>query len=208
MIQKWQWAIIHALYSLLREVDWSYTSKDSQITPAVLWMNINKNPGISQSLFVIPALVRWYSQVHPKFSLALRHAPKLITITPIILLYQSSEMPVTPVPVVRDPSYSEGLPEYPPRVWYSPEIDASKFTLHILSDTPGVFQRLKYILLMKQLDCTTSIASTQNNGIHRIYFSLHTSFNRSNYLASKWNCGLISIRGVDWATSQSNHFNL
>jgi len=37
------------------------------------------------------------------------------------------------------PSYSEGWQECPPRVWYSPEIDASKFTLHILSDTPGGF---------------------------------------------------------------------
>jgi len=116
--------------------------------PAVLRMNIQKNPGISQSLFVIPMLVRRHSRVYPKFSPALRCAFKLITITPIILLYQSSEIPVTPVPVVRDPSYSEGLPEYPPGVWFSPEIDASKFTLHILSDTPGVFQWLKYILLM------------------------------------------------------------
>jgi len=112
-------------------------------------MNIQKYPGISQSLFVIPALVRQHSQVHPKFSPALRRAPKLITITPIVLLYQCSEIPVTPVPVVRDPGYSAGLPEYSPRVLHSPEIDASKFTLHILSDTPVVFQRLKYILLMQ-----------------------------------------------------------
>jgi len=54
----------------------------------------------------------------------------------------------TPVPVIRDPSYSEGRPECPPRVWYSPQIDPSKFSLHIFSDTPGVFQWLKYILLM------------------------------------------------------------
>jgi len=54
----------------------------------------------------------------------------------------------TPVPVITDPSYSEGRPECPPSVWYSPEIDASKFTHHILSGTPGVFQWLKYILLM------------------------------------------------------------
>jgi len=111
-------------------------------------MNIHRNPGISQSVFVISVLVRQHTQVHPKFSPVLRRAPKLITITPIVLLYRSSEIPVTSVPVVWGPSYSEGLPEYPPRVWYSPEIDASKFTLHILSDTPGVFQKLKYILLM------------------------------------------------------------
>ena len=46
------------------------------------------------------------------------------------------------------PSYSAGRQDCPPRVWYSPEIDASKFTLHILSDTPGGFQWLKYIVLM------------------------------------------------------------
>jgi hypothetical protein len=54
----------------------------------------------------------------------------------------------TPVPVIRDPSYSECRPECPPRVWDSPDIDASKCTLHILSDTPGGFQRLQYVLLM------------------------------------------------------------
>jgi len=43
----------------------------------------------------------------------------------------------TAVTVIRDPSYSQGRPECPPRVSYSPDIDASKFTLHILSDTPG-----------------------------------------------------------------------
>jgi len=46
------------------------------------------------------------------------------------------------------PSYSEGRQESPPSVWYSPEIDASKFTLHILTHTPGGFQWLKYILMM------------------------------------------------------------
>jgi len=63
--------------------------------PAVLRMNIHKNPGISQRLFVIPGLVRRHSQVYPKFSPALRRAPKLIKITPIVLLYLSSDIPVT-----------------------------------------------------------------------------------------------------------------
>ena len=54
----------------------------------------------------------------------------------------------TPVPVIGDPSHSEGRPECPPMVWHSPEIHASKFTLHIFSDTPGGSQWLKHILLM------------------------------------------------------------
>ena len=39
--------------------------------------------------------------------------------------------------------------------------------------------------MAKQLDCTTSITSTQNNGIHGILFSQHTTFNRVNHVASK-----------------------
>ena len=88
----------------------------AQMTSAALRINIHTNPGIAQRLFVIPAMVRRQSQVHPQFSPALQRASKLITITAIVLLYQSSEIPITPVPVIRDPSYSEGLPEYPPRV--------------------------------------------------------------------------------------------
>jgi len=38
---------------------------------------------------------RW-SQVHPKFSPALRGVLKLITMTSMVRLYQSSEIPVTP----------------------------------------------------------------------------------------------------------------
>ena len=62
--------------------------------PAVLRMNIYTNQGTSQSLFVIPALVRRHFQVHPKFSLALRCGPTLVTITAMVLLDQSSEIPV------------------------------------------------------------------------------------------------------------------
>ena len=54
----------------------------------------------------------------------------------------------TPVQVISDHSYSESQLKYPPRVWYCPEIDTSKFALHILSDTSGGSQRLKYIFLM------------------------------------------------------------
>jgi hypothetical protein len=53
--------------------------------------------------------------------------------------------------VVGAPSYSEGRQECPPRVWDSAEIDASGFTLHILSNTPWGFQWVKYILLMSTL---------------------------------------------------------
>jgi len=39
--------------------------------------------------------------------------------------------------------------------------------------------------MAKQLDCTTSITSTQNNGINGIHFGLHTTFSRLSCLASK-----------------------
>jgi hypothetical protein len=61
--------------------------------------------------------------------------------------------------VVGASSYSEDRQECPPMVWYSPEIDPFKFTLHILSDTPGGFQWLKYILLMY---CNAGNAATKN----------------------------------------------
>jgi len=54
----------------------------------------------------------------------------------------------TPVLFIRDPQYLEGQPEFPGRVWYSPELDPSMFRLHILSDTLGGSQWLKYILLI------------------------------------------------------------
>ena len=38
--------------------------------------------------------------------------------------------------------------------------------------------------MAKQLDCTTSIKSAQNNGIHDIHFGLHTTFSKLNCLAS------------------------
>jgi hypothetical protein len=79
-------------------------------------------------------------------------APKVLSGAPTCSQTYHNHSPGTPVTVIRDPSYSEGRPECPSRVWYSPEIDTSKFTLHILSDTPGVFLSLKYILLMSVLD--------------------------------------------------------
>jgi len=96
MIHKWEWTIIRALYLPLREIACSCTSEQSQIRPAVVWMKIRKNPGICQSLFVIPALDQQRSQVHQKSSPVLCHVPKLFKITPMVLLYHSSGIPVTP----------------------------------------------------------------------------------------------------------------
>jgi hypothetical protein len=81
-------------------------------------------------------------------SLTRSGAPKVLSCAPTCSQTYHIHSHGTPGPVIRDPSYSEGRLEYPPRIRYSAEIDASKFTLHILSDTPGVFQRVKYILLM------------------------------------------------------------
>jgi len=61
--------------------------------------------------------------------------------------------------------------------------------------------------MAKQLDCTTCVASTQNNGIHGIHFGLHTTFSWLSRLASKRNPGLMNISDVDCSTAQSNHSN-
>jgi len=85
------------------------------------------HPGVSPVyLGLLPA--------HQGLSLAHPGAPRLLV--------------GTPRPVASAPRYSDSRQECPPRVWYSPEIYASKFTLHIFSDTPGAFHWLKYILLM------------------------------------------------------------
>lgn len=54
------------------------------------------NLGISESWFVILTLVKRYSEVCPKFSLALRRVPNLPTITLMVLQCQILEIPVTP----------------------------------------------------------------------------------------------------------------
>ena len=77
-------------------------------------------------------------------------APNVLSDAPRCSQTYHNHSHVPPAPVIRDLSYSEGRPQCPPRGRYSPEIDSSKFTLHILLDTPGGFQWLKYILLMPQ----------------------------------------------------------
>ena len=143
MIQKWWWPIIHASYLLLREVDCSCTSKgvsDNACSPP------NEDPSEPKNLkeFDYDSRVR---------SATLPCASKVLSGDLTCSQTYHNHCNRAPGSIIRDPSHSEGRPEYPLKVWYSPEIDTSKFTLHILSDTPGVFQRLKYILLM----CTVII---------------------------------------------------
>jgi len=76
-------------------------------------------------------------------------APKCLSHVLTYSLTYHNHFHGTSVPVIRDASYFQSQPECPPRVWYSPEIDTSKFTLYILSDTPGGSQWPKYTLLMK-----------------------------------------------------------
>jgi len=61
--------------------------------------------------------------------------------------------------------------------------------------------------MAKQLDCTTNIASTQNNGIHGILFGPHMTFSWLCRLDSKRKPGLVNISGVDWTPSKWNHSN-
>ena len=90
----------------------------------------------------------WLSSTLPGISPVLSGAPKVLSGALRCSQTIHTHLHCSPVPVIRDPSYSEGQQESSPGVWYSPEIGASKFTLHILSDTAGGFQWLKYILLM------------------------------------------------------------
>jgi len=96
-----------------------------------------------------------YSETCPRCSMTccrcshvLPGAPKVLSSAPRCSQSNHHDSHGTPVAVIRDPSYFEGRPECCPRVWYSPEIDALKFTFHILADTPTSFLLLIYILLM------------------------------------------------------------
>jgi len=93
---------------------------------------------------------RWRSQIGHRRSQDLPGSPKVLSSAPRCSQTYHNYFYGTPVQVIRDPSDSEGGPEWPLMAWYSPEIGASKFTLHILSDTLGGFQWSKYILLMVQ----------------------------------------------------------
>ena len=81
-------------------------------------------------------------------SATLPGAPKVLSGAPPCSETYHNHSHGTHESVIRVPSYSQGRLECPPRVCYSPQIDASKYTLHILSDTPGGSQGPKYILLM------------------------------------------------------------
>jgi len=70
-------------------------------------------------------------------SATLRGAPKVLSGTLMSSQNAHTYSHDTPLPVIRDPSDSQSRPEHSTRVWYSSEIDVSKFTLHTLSDTPG-----------------------------------------------------------------------
>jgi len=70
-------------------------------------------------LLVLPGLL----PVLPCLTSLLWCVHKLFRITHLLLVYQSSAISAISVPVIRDPSYCEGWPECPPRVWKSPEID-------------------------------------------------------------------------------------
>jgi len=116
-------------------IDWSTVIRSAPRLVAGVPRIVLSAPSCSQACC-------WRSQVLPG-------APKVLPSSPRCSLTYYNHSHGTPVPVSRHPIYSDGPPECPPRVWYSPEIDAFKFTLHILSDTSGGYQSLQYILLME-----------------------------------------------------------
>jgi len=89
-----------------------------------------------------------YSQTSHWRSQVLRGATEVFSGAPWCFQTYHNHSHGTAVLVIRDLSYSKGRLECPPMVWYSPEIDTSKFTLQILSDASRVSQGLKYISLM------------------------------------------------------------
>jgi len=87
-----------------------------QISPAVVRVNISKNPA---SLRVCMGIPYWLGD------------------SPRCFQTSHTRSHGAPVPVLGDPSYSDGQPECPPRFWFTSYNDTSKFTLRLLSDTSG-----------------------------------------------------------------------
>jgi len=127
---------------------------DSRCSQACRWRSqvlpgfLSALPDLSSALPDLSSALPDLLSALPGLSPAIPGAPNVLSGAPRCSQTYHNHSHGTPVAVIRDPSYSEGRPECPPRVWYFPEIDPFKFTLHIISDTPGGFQRLKYILLM------------------------------------------------------------
>jgi len=110
-------------------------------------------------------------------------------------------LPGAPRLVISDPRYSEGRQDGPPMVWNSPEIDSSKFTLHILSDTSRGSQWLKYILLM--ICRNRSISSHSFRSWIRICKSNRkiTTVSTSKIVMPIWLSLHLSSRGYEYWTA-------
>jgi len=141
------------------------TSGDFEIMPAVLRMNIDKNP---VCLRVSLGFLHW-SGDSPKCSPTFHNC-----------------FHGAPVPVIRDSSYSHGWPECPDGVWFSPEIVASTFTLHVLSHMSGGSQWLKYILLIHPLAKMDRSGVISNNEIDCKKFSY--SIGECHHVSELSNC--------------------
>jgi len=62
--------------------------------------------------------------------------------------------------------------------------------------------------MAKQLDCKTSITSTENKGIQGIHFDPHITIRRLSSFACKRKAGYDKISDVSCTTSKSNRSNL
>ena len=139
-----------------------------QLSPAVLRLNIAMNPA---TLRVSLGFPHWLGD------------------SPRCSQTSHNRSHGAPVPVLRDPSYSDGRPQCPPRVWFSPEIDASKFTLRLLSDTPGGSQWLKYILLMQFLSLLLLVTSILVSSVRIVHGSPVPWLSESSRMITTLFCG-------------------
>jgi len=134
----------------------SSTPKERVVFPRLLYSNSRRSQTYcrhSQTFCRRSQVIPGLSAALPGLSQVLPSAPKLLSGAPRCSQIYHNPSHGTPGPVIRDSSDSDGEQEFPPRVWYFPETDASKFTVHILADTTGGFQWLKYILLISSFIC-------------------------------------------------------
>jgi len=113
-----------------------------------------------------------------------------------------------------DLSYSESQPECPPTLWYSSKFNASKFTLHILSNASGGFQIVNYILLMLLMEIIPRLIYIKiyhrpnNHGkcVEGIYYSMIN--NKDSHLPSPlimFTCTVLLHALLEWQKNKGVH---
>jgi len=133
--------------SVVAMISWSISSSPREVVfPNLLYSDSRYSQTGHQGSQLLPGLLSAFPNLSPVFPGALQD----LSHTPNCSQICQNQSHGTSIPAISNSRYSEWQEQYPPRAWYSAEIDTSKFTLHILSDPPCDFEWLQSILLIQK----------------------------------------------------------